>query len=83
MDFQVQLFVQTHRDGFFSVRVVDEPGLCVFTDDLDRAREDLMLVLGDRLERTHPRLLDRFAAPAELRHVEAIAVIRHEQRRRG
>ena len=68
MAFEVRLFIREHNHGFFSVEVLGEPGLRVYTDDLDRARDELGLVLSDRFERLHPRLLGRFAAADDARH---------------
>ena len=48
MQFTVQLFIQAHHHGFYTVHVLGEPSLVVHTDDLDQAREDLTLVLADR-----------------------------------
>jgi len=70
MEFQVQLFVREHRNGFHTVEVIGESGLKVYTDNLDRAREELQLYLSDRIERLHPNLLSRYAAAENLRHVE-------------
>jgi len=66
MEYQVQLLLREHNNGFHSVEVVGEPELRVYTDDLDAAREDLELVLHDRLERLHPGLLSRYALPDNL-----------------
>ncbi|MCB9542928.1 MAG: AAA family ATPase [Myxococcales bacterium] len=68
MAFQVRLFVREHNHGFYSVEVLGEPDLAVYTDDLDRARDELVLVLSDRIERTNPRLLGRFAAGDDATH---------------
>ncbi len=67
MKFQVQLYLREHRNGFHSLEVLGEPSLCVYAEDLDQAREDLELVLGDRLERLHPRMLSRYATAEGLR----------------
>ena len=69
MQFQVQLFIRAHHHGFYTVEVLGEPSLTIYTDDLDQAREDLALVLGDRFERMHPRLLGRYAEADGLHHV--------------
>ncbi|MCA9543560.1 MAG: ATP-dependent Clp protease ATP-binding subunit, partial [Myxococcales bacterium] len=61
MQFTVQLFIQAHHHGFYTVHVLGEPSLVVHTDDLDQAREDLTLVLADRFERMHPRLVGKYA----------------------
>lgn len=62
MQFEFQLFIRQHGDEGYTVEVVGESGLCVHSRDLERAREDLTLVLNDRLERYHPRMLQRYAA---------------------
>ncbi len=68
MRFDVRLFVREHHHGYFSIEVLGESGLRLYTDDLDRAREELSLVLGDRFERMHPRLLGPYAAADSLEH---------------
>ena len=45
------------------MRVAAEPDTCVFAEELEDGLMDLTLLLSDRLERTHPRLLHRFASP--------------------
>ncbi len=70
MEFRVQLFLRQHHDGFFSIEVVGEPELCVYAETLEQAREDLELILGDRIERSHPRHLSRYAVASSLRHEE-------------
>jgi ATP-dependent Clp protease ATP-binding subunit ClpC len=67
MEFQVQLFLQEHRNGFFSLEVLGVPELRVYAEEVEKAREDLTLVLNDRLERSHPSKLSRFASPEGLR----------------
>lgn len=62
----LQLFVREHRSGCFTVEVVGAPELRVFTDDLKAAREELELVISDRVERTHPSLQSRFFTQPEL-----------------
>ena len=66
MQFTVQLFVREHPNGFFTLEVVGEPALCVYTPDLDRGREELALMLTDQLERAHPGRLWRYVTPADL-----------------
>lgn len=68
MDLQIQLFIREHHNGFFSLEVIGHPDLCIYGPDLEAAREDIMLVLSDRLERTHPRLLYRYASMQEQEH---------------
>lgn len=69
MQFQVQLFIRAHHHGWFTVEVLGEPSLTVYTADLDQAREDLTLVLADRFERMHPRLVGRYAEADGLQHL--------------
>ncbi len=66
MRLTVQVFVRAHHGGLFTMEVVGEPALCLHTPDLEKGREELALALCDRVERTHPRLLGRYAAPAGL-----------------
>ncbi len=68
MQFDVRLFVREHYHGYFSIEVLGESALLLYTDDLDRAREELTLVLGDRFERMHPGLLGEYAAADSLEH---------------
>ena len=72
MQFQAQLFIRAHHHGFYTVEVLGEPALTVYTDDLDQAREDLALVLGDRFERMHPRLVGKYAEASGLRHARVV-----------
>jgi ATP-dependent Clp protease ATP-binding subunit ClpA len=59
----ITLFVRRHYGGQVLVRVAAEPSTCVFAEELDEALMDLTLLLTDRLERTHPRLLHQLASP--------------------
>ncbi len=70
MEFRVQLFLREHHNGFFSIEVIGEPELCVYAETLEQAREDLELILSDRIERSHPRRLSRYAVAASLRSEE-------------
>ncbi len=62
MKFQVQLFIRELHDGFFLIEVIGEESLSVYTEALDQAREDLVLVLSDRIERMNPGLLGQHLA---------------------
>ncbi|MFN3201235.1 MAG: AAA family ATPase [Bradymonadia bacterium] len=66
MQFSVQLLVHEHPNGCFTLQVVGEPELCVYTPDIDAGREELALMLTDRLERTHPGRLWRYVTPTDL-----------------
>ena len=61
MKLDLQLYVRRHRNGFFTVRVLGDRTLEIYTHDLDQAREDLELVVGDLVERSHPRRQNAFA----------------------
>ena len=67
MEIEIQLFIQEHHDGFYSLEVVGDGSLRVYTPDLDKGREDLYLVLSDRIERTHPKKQSRYVVPEERR----------------
>ena len=81
VQWQVQLFVREHHNGCFSIEVIGEPGLCVYADDLEHAREDLELLLSDRFERLHPRNAGRYAVADGLTLHEVVlpeALLVHE-----
>ncbi len=63
MKLEIALFVRRLYGGQVLVRVAAEPDTCVFAEELEDGLMDLTLLLSDRLERTHPRLLHRFASP--------------------
>lgn len=70
MRFEVTLYGREHLGGAFTLSVLEDPSLRVFGDDLDRVREELELVLHDRLERLNPGELHRYTSPENLRHEE-------------
>ena len=53
MELGLKLYVREHRNGFFTARVIGT-SLEVYASSLDAARQDLLLLIGDRIERTHP-----------------------------
>ena len=61
MKLDLQLYIRRHRSGFFTVSVLGDHPLELFTDDLDRAREDLELVVSDLVDRSHPRRQSAYA----------------------
>lgn len=61
MKLELQLYVRRHRSGFFTVRVLGDRPLELFTDDLEQAREDLELVVSDLVDRSHPSRQSAFA----------------------
>ena len=63
MKLDVTVFVRRLHGGQVLVRVAAEPDTCVFAEEESEALLDLTLLLIDRLERTHPRLLHRLASP--------------------
>ncbi len=67
MDLELQVFVRTHRTGFVTVQLVGEQDTMVHSRTLEQAREDLELFIGDRVERTHPRLQSTFSAAESFR----------------
>ena len=69
MDFEVSLFIREHGHGYFTVEVLGEPDLSLYTDDVATARDELALVLSDRFERMHPRLLGRYATAGGVDHL--------------
>jgi ATP-dependent Clp protease ATP-binding subunit ClpC len=68
--FDITLYGREHMGGAFTLCVLEEPSLQVYGDDLDAVREELELALHDRLERSHPGALHRYASPENLRHEE-------------
>lgn len=62
MKLDVTVFVRRLHGGQVLVRVAAEPDTCVFAEEESEALLDLTLLLVDRLERTHPRLLHRLAS---------------------
>ncbi len=70
MKFDITLYGREHAGGAFTLTVLEEPALQVFGHDLDAVREELELALHDRLERSHPGSLNRYASPENLRHEE-------------
>lgn len=63
MKLEIALFVRRLYGGQVLLRVAAEPDTCVFAEELEDGLMDLTLLLSDRLERTHPRLLHRLASP--------------------
>ncbi len=61
MKLDLQLYVRRHRNGFFTVRVLGDRHLELYTDDLDQAREDLELLVSDIVERSHPTRQSSFS----------------------
>ena len=61
MKLDLQLYIRRHRNGFFTVRVLGDHPLELYTDDLDQAREDLELVVSDLIDRSHPRRQSAFS----------------------
>ena len=78
MKLEVRLFCREHHNGCFTVEVIGEPDLQVYCTKLERAREDLQLLLSDRFERLHPGQLSQHATPPDLRleQIEVPDVIR-------
>ncbi|MEM1007891.1 MAG: hypothetical protein AAGJ35_02700, partial [Myxococcota bacterium] len=62
----VRLFIQEHYSGHFTLEAFTHHDLCVFTDDLERGREEMLLLLSDQIERSHPSRQARFAPPQQL-----------------
>ena len=62
MKLDLHLYIRRHRSGFFTVRVLGDHPLELYTDDLDQAREDLELVVGDLVDRSHPRRQSTFSS---------------------
>ncbi|MCK6552550.1 AAA family ATPase, partial [Myxococcota bacterium] len=60
MQLELKLYVREHEGGFYTLRVIGADDREVFTASLDAARQDLELVVGDQVERTHPSLQARF-----------------------
>src|SRR5262245_22297283 len=54
MQFKIELFVREHRNGFYTLTVAGTPRLSVYTASVADGLQDLALVIGDRIERTHP-----------------------------
>ncbi len=65
---KLKLFVQEHHDGQFTLEVLGKRDICVYTPDLDQGREELMLMLVDLVERSHPRLQSSFQPPEDIEH---------------
>lgn len=70
--FEVQLFIRELHNGFHLVEVIGEEDLCLYVEDLDKAREELELVLNDRIERTNPGRLGRLTAGRERSVMELV-----------
>ncbi len=70
MEFQIKLFIREHRTDFYSVEVLGDSELKLFTDNLEAAREDLQLVISDRVERTHPRAQSHFSVNQDQEYSE-------------
>ena len=60
--FPLQLVVREHRDGRYTCSVIGDTSLSAYGGDLQQLREELELLVGDRIERSHPSLLARFSA---------------------
>jgi ATP-dependent Clp protease ATP-binding subunit ClpC len=70
--YHVDLFIQQLHSGFSLLTVLGEERVQVLTDDLDRAREEIQLLLSDRLERLHPGRLSRYAPMSHTRTLELV-----------
>ena len=83
MKLDLQLYIRRHPNGFFTVRVLGDHPFELYAEDLDRAREDLELVVSDLIERSHPRRQSAFsmAANAEvaLLEVDELLTVHGEQ----
>ncbi|MEM7679133.1 MAG: AAA family ATPase, partial [Myxococcota bacterium] len=82
MQLELQLYIRRHRNGLFTVRLLGDHPIELYTDDLDKAREDIALVVGDLVERSHPRRQSAFAPPvsSEANVLEVPELIRvHDQ----
>ena len=67
MKLSFPLFIRHLYGGQVLVQVVPAPDLLVFAHSLPEALDDLELLLTDRLERTHPARLHRFASADNVR----------------
>ncbi|MCB9640151.1 MAG: AAA family ATPase [Myxococcales bacterium] len=65
---KIKLFVHEHHDGNFTIEVLGKREICVYATDLDQGREELMLMLVDLVERSHPRLQSSFQPPDGIEH---------------
>jgi len=63
MEFSITVFVRELHGGQVLARLAADPTTCVFAETLDEALLDLTLLLGDRLERSHPGTIHSFATP--------------------
>jgi ATP-dependent Clp protease ATP-binding subunit ClpC len=70
--FPIRTWTRTHDDGSVTVSVLGESTLSLWGPQAAPLVEELELAMSDRIERSHPRLLERLAsAPtSEVREVE-------------
>ncbi len=54
MELKVTVYAREHAGGTYTVQVLGDSELEIYTASLPRAFEELELLLGDRVERTHP-----------------------------
>jgi len=70
MQFRFVCFVNRHASGRVTVTPLTLPGLAVHATSVERASEELVLALSDRIERAHPRRIVEFVRSGEGELVE-------------
>ncbi|MCC6995137.1 MAG: ATP-dependent Clp protease ATP-binding subunit [Deltaproteobacteria bacterium] len=65
MQFRFVCFVNRHASGRVTVTPLTLPGLAVHATSVERASEELVLALSDRIERAHPRRIVEFVRSGE------------------
>jgi ATP-dependent Clp protease ATP-binding subunit ClpA len=70
MEFRFQCFVVRHASGRVTVTPLELPHLAVHAASLEKATEELVLAIDDRITRAHPRRIVDYARPGGGRIIE-------------
>ena len=68
MEVQIQLYIREHHNRHYTIEVIGDSSIQLYATDLEQGREDLYLVLNDKLERLHPGHQGRYAASKNQTH---------------